>query len=89
MDCLQYNTCDAPLCPKDINPKIVWYPGETICLLRSVPDWVKKQKKIAKVYGLKGDNMDARFDLGYFTVPMLEKVLKIGRGIRGRESDKL
>lgn len=82
IDCPNFEDCSAPLCPIDENSirNGIWYPDEEVCRKRDVPNWVKKQKAIAK----KGPPLDR-----YFTVEMLEVVRQVRRGIEGINADQL
>jgi hypothetical protein len=63
------------MCPKDAGVvHTAWFPDEDICLLKDVPDWVKRQRKIAKT---------GADPAGYFTLPMLEHHCVIGKAITG------
>jgi hypothetical protein len=69
--------CSAPICPMDKYSikNSVWYPDEEYCKRREYQlDWVKKQKKIAK---LKPDPDK------YFTVEMLNSIKRVTKGIEG------
>jgi len=60
--CPHYETCNAPICPKDEQSikHSIWYADEPVCKIRKdAPDWLKIQKRIAK----KAKNMNR-----YFTV---------------------
>lgn len=50
IDCRYYNSCHAPMCPKDVNyGRCLWFPSEPVCRLKEVPDWILKQRKISKL----------------------------------------
>ncbi|MBA7580880.1 hypothetical protein ES708_22777 [subsurface metagenome] len=57
----------------------IWYPDEEICRLKTVPNWVKIQKKIAKK--TKDKNT-------YYSYEMLSRNCKVGSGMTGLNSDK-
>jgi hypothetical protein len=77
MDCKYFDGCSAPLCPNDAGiADRVWFPDEDICRLADVPEWVKRQRKIAKKAAL-GCTLR-----GYFTVAMLKQDCHISRGIK-------
>lgn len=80
-ECQYYDDCSAPLCPLDPESLKhgIWYPDEEICQKRSVPDWVKVQRRIAK----KTSDVDK-----YFTFEMLARVYKVTQGIVGLDPDK-
>ncbi len=82
--CKHYDNCSAQLCPNDADSlkNCSWFSGEEICKLRSVPDWVKRQRRIEKMIG---DNPEA----GYFKHSMLAVPLTIRQGIRGINPDAL
>jgi len=79
--CRYFDYCSATLCPLDPEYlKIgIWYPDEEICRLKTVPNWVKIQKKISK--RTKDNNK-------YYTYKMLNQNCKICRGILGLNPDK-
>ena len=79
--CRHFDSCSASLCPLDPEHlKIeIWYPDEEICRLKTVPNWVKIQKKISK--RTKDNNK-------YYTYKMLNQNCKICRGILGLNPDK-
>jgi len=80
MDCKHFDECSAPLCPLDEGTaRAVWFADETICRLQDVPEWVKRQRKIAKT----GVTAAA----GCFTLPMLERRCVIGKKITGIDPD--
>jgi hypothetical protein len=79
-DCKYFDGCSAPMCPKSAGvAEITWFPDEDICRLQDVPDWVKRQRKIAKT----GADVTA----GYFTLAMLEHHCVIGKSITGIDPD--
>lgn len=67
--------------PKRTSSMGLWYPDEEICRNRQFgqAQWIKNQKKIAKVSG---------FDAGYFTKIMLDRRLVVRIGIKGIDPDK-
>jgi len=79
--CRHFDYCSAALCPLDPEHlKIgIWYPDEEICRLRTVPDWVRIQKKISK--RTKDNNT-------YYTYEMLNRNCRVGRGMLGLNPDK-
>ena len=79
--CRHFNSCSASLCLLDPEYlKIgIWYPDEEICRLKSVPNWVKIQKKIVKK--TKDKNT-------YYTYEMLNRNCKVGTGMTGLNPDK-
>jgi hypothetical protein len=78
-DCKYFDSCDAPLCPFDVDiDKRTWYADEPICKIRANLKWRKKQRKIAKV---------ATADNGYFTKPLIEKIGRITRSVKGLNPD--
>jgi hypothetical protein len=75
MDCKYFDGCSAPLCPKDGGiAGRAWFPDEDICRLADVPEWVKRQRKVAKKSSFEG---------GYFTAAMLKHECRISRGMKG------
>jgi hypothetical protein len=79
MDCKYFDGCSAPLCPKDEGiADRTWFPDEDTCLLKAVPDWVKRQRKIAK---------NGSFEDGYFIVAMLKHDCRIVRDMKGIDPD--
>jgi hypothetical protein len=78
--CKYFDGCSAPMCPRDKRAaKKVWFAGEPVCRLHDVPEWVKRQRKIAKV----GVNEAS----GCFTLPMLERRCIIRKKITGIDPD--
>jgi hypothetical protein len=74
MECKYFDGCSAPLCPKDTgNEKCAWFADEEVCRLADVPEWVKRQRKVAKKAALGG----------YFTLAMLKQDCRINAGIKG------
>jgi len=75
--------CSAPLCPLDesLIGNQIWYPHEEICKRKGFQnlDWVKKQKAIAK-----GKAPQDR----YFTIPMLQAIKQVRKGIEGINPDQ-
>jgi hypothetical protein len=57
----------------------VWFADEPVCRLQDTPEWVKRQRKIAKT----GVSATA----GCFTLPMLERRYVIGEKIAGIAPD--
>jgi hypothetical protein len=57
----------------------VWFADESACRLQNVPEWVKRQRKIART----GVSATA----GCFTLPMLERRCVIGKKIAGIAPD--
>ena len=81
IDCPNFNSCDSPLCFLDETSvkSGIWYPGEGICRRRDAPDWVRKQKAIAKTKAPSDK---------YFTVEMLEAIKQVRKGIGGINPDQ-
>ena len=79
--CRHFDSCSASLCPLDPEhlKAVIWYPDEEICQLKSVPNWVKSQKKIAKK--TKDKNT-------YYTYEMLNRNCRVGRGMTGLNPDE-
>lgn len=79
IDCRYVNECAAPMCPKSEDIlKMTWFADEDTCRLHDVPEWVKRQKKIAK-------NKDVV--LGVFTLKMLQRDCKISKKLNGVDPD--
>jgi hypothetical protein len=79
--CRHFDSCSAPLCPLDSEHLKIgsWYPDEEICKLKTVPNWVKVQKKITKK--TKDKNT-------YYIYEMLNINCKVAKGITGLNPDK-
>ena len=55
MDCKYFDGCSAPLCPKDEGvADRTWFPGEDICRLADVSEWVKRQRKVSRKAAMGG-----------------------------------
>ena len=79
-NCKYFDDCSAPMCPRDAGVvQTAWFAGEPVCRLHEVPEWVKRQRKIAKT----GIDETA----GCFTLPMLEHRCVIGKKIAGIDPD--
>ena len=79
-NCKYFDDCSAPMCPRDAGvAKTAWFADEPVCRLHDVPEWVKRQRKLAKTSG----NETA----GCFTLPMLERDCMIKKGITGIDPD--
>jgi len=77
--CKYFDGCSAPMCPRNSGAtKTVWFTDEPVCRLHNVPEWVKRQRKIAKI----GADI-----IGCFTLPMLEHRCVIGKKICGIDPD--
>ena len=65
-DCTYFDGCSAPICPIDAESVeyCAWFPDEEICRKIGGPEWVLRQKKIAR-------KADYSFERGCFTVRML------------------
>jgi len=80
VDCPNFEKgCSAPLCPLDENSitNQIWYPGvEEICSRKDFQslDWIQKQKAIVKAKAPAEK---------YFTVPMLQAINQVRKGIQG------
>ncbi len=80
-ECKFYEGCNAAMCPKDgAVANHIWYIDEGICPIRSVPDWVKKQRRLVKKYRdiLKEGTNEAILKIGYFTVARLLSSSRVG-----------
>ena len=78
--------CTTTICPLDCHEKAQWFPDEAICTSKSVtrPGWVKTQRKIQKLF-LKGLVTDSEC----FTIPMLEGMKRVGKGVHGMKPENL
>jgi len=66
------------MCPKDAGAgKTAWFPDEDICRLLDVPEWVKRQRRIARKAAPGGS----------FTLAMLQRDCRIAKGIKGIDPD--
>jgi len=78
--CPHFEECAAPLCPKDDDRQgHVWFPDEPVCRLRDVPEWVKKQRKIARLKGVDRER--------FFTIRMLNEISTVRRNLQGKHPD--
>src|SRR3989304_2364142 len=78
--CHHQRLCAAPLCPRDIYlGERIWFPDEPICPIRSCPDWVRKQRKIARL-----PSADPAL---YFSYRMLNRLGRIDRDLQGANPD--
>jgi hypothetical protein len=79
-NCKHFEYCSAPMCPRDRDvSNTTWFADEAICRLQDVPEWVKRQRKIAKT--------DINETAGCFTLPMLERRCMIKKGMTGIDPD--
>ena len=79
-NCKYFDECSAPMCPRDVGAaKTAWFVDEPVCRLHDVPEWVKRQRKIART--------DIDEKAGCFTLPMLERDCMIKKGITGIDPD--
>ena len=86
--CPGYQGCAAPLCFVDKSlAQACWYPGEPVCKLRQVPKWIKIQRRITKVLGIRKDADNGQERYGAFTVKMLEAVRRMTPQIRGIDTE--
>ena len=90
--CSKVERCNAPLCPLDTESLefCVWYPGEEICSNRefSSLEFIKTQKKISRILGIRKPDNEPRFEIGYFTVDMLNHNFRITNKIHGLDPNK-
>jgi hypothetical protein len=64
------------------NEKGLWYPDEEICRKRkNIPEWVKKQRKIAK-------KVKPESHAFYFTLEMLKVPFRVTGNTKGLDPDK-
>lgn len=69
----QNNPCAANICVSDTEPHLrTWYPDEVICTVRPMTKWIKKQRKIQKLF-LAGKIERDR----YFTMRILEDMYAV------------
>jgi len=74
--CKHFDGCFAPMCPRDVGAaKTAWFADEPVCRLHDVPEWVKRQRKIAKTGAAETE--------GFYTLPMLERRCVIGKKMAG------
>jgi hypothetical protein len=83
--CKHYDLCNAQLCPMlshwDLK-KLLWYPDEDICKLKTeMPNWIGQQKKIAS----KVRPYNSPY---YFTIDMLKVPFKVTAKVKGLDPDK-
>jgi len=80
-ECKYFDECSAPLCPIDEDSLQygAWFPTEDTCRLQPLPEWVKRQRKIAKKIG---------FEAGCFTVRMLQRKCNITVALKGIDPDR-
>jgi hypothetical protein len=73
-DCRYFDTCSAPLCPKDDGAAVcVWFPGEDMCRCSDAPEWVKRQRRMSR-----------KAAAGFcFTLAMLAHDCRISKNIKG------
>lgn len=78
--CRYFNDCDAPLCPEDVNLKqCLWFPAEPVCRRRDAPEWVNKQRLIARLKSIDREK--------YFTLRMLQKIEDINPQLEGADPE--
>jgi hypothetical protein len=78
LNCRFFKECAAPLCPAETElGQRLWFPGEQVCRRRKSPDWVQKQRQIARLKGIDQSN--------YFTVRMLNAIEEVSRGLVGAD----
>ena len=79
--CRYFNSCSAPLCPKDEKSLEhgSWFPGEETCRLSPMPEFVKRQRKITRKIS---------FEAGCFTYRMLQQKCRVSSGMKGVYPDK-
>ncbi len=83
-ECPYWNGCNAPMCPllsEEELKKVIWYPDEDICKRKDFQKllWIRNQKKIKK----RAKDVDH-----YFTFDMLNRDMRISKGIHGLDPDK-
>jgi hypothetical protein len=78
MNCRYFDGCSAPRCPRDAGQEhTTWFLDEDICRLADVPEWVKRQRRIARKAA------PGR----YFTLAMLRHDCRITQGMKGIDPD--
>jgi hypothetical protein len=77
-DCRYFETCSAPLCPKDDGAGVcAWFPDEDACRCSDAPEWVKRQRRISR-----------KAAAGFcFTVAMLAHDCRISKNLKGIDPD--
>jgi hypothetical protein len=79
-NCKYFEGCSAPICPRDAGAAhAVWFADEPMCRLQDAPEWVKRQRKIAKT--------GATAITGCFTLSMLERHCIVGKKMAGIDPD--
>jgi len=82
-ECKRFDTCSAPLCPRDRESleQGIWYPDEKVCKSKEFQNlpWIKRQKKVAKA---------TRYFSCYWTFEMLKADIIIRQGIKGLNPDR-
>lgn len=78
--CTIFDICEAPLCPMfpDDLQAAIWYADEPVCTSvnqRRGLHWAKIQRRLAK--------FKLSYDIGYFTVAMLETANRVTRATKG------
>ena len=79
-NCKYFDGCSAPMCPRDAGAAdAAWFADEQVCRMHDIPEWVKRQRKIARSV--------INATAGCFTLPMLERRCVIGKKITGIDPD--
>jgi len=83
--CPRYETCEASICPLDEERGKRWFADESVCKRQNsgdfiVPQWLITQRKIAK--------KTSDFEAGYFTREMMDRNIRVFKGIKGLNPDK-
>jgi hypothetical protein len=80
MKCPHFSTCSAPLCP-DVSTldSAAWFPGEEVCKREGIA-FAAVQRRIMRA-GIGSETC--------FTVSMLRRKVKVSKGLRGLDPEKL
>jgi hypothetical protein len=86
INCPSREGCAAPLCPLEPHPNSQWFADEDVCNSKSVskPHWVKTQRKIQKLF-LRELITDAEC----FTIPTLQTIKRVRKGLRGMKPENM
>lgn len=81
--CIHFETCNAPLCPDDLESleHCAWFVDEDICKCVPAPTFVKRQKFLVR------KSLDVE-SAGCFTVKMLEQRVRAHSSFAGIDPSK-
>ncbi len=82
-ECQRFETCGAPLCPLDQESleNGIFYASEEVCTRQGLKLlWLRNQRKIAR------KTKDP--DIGFFTINMIDRRIKISKAIKGIDPDR-